>query len=114
GVEDFISFESRPSVSAISYRIVLVQGVNGLRLVENTFEMLDSGGAPRLRVAPPFVVGADGVRTPASLSVAECAVDTNPAGPWGRPLVPPGSPTCLLQVSWSDEGIAYPALLDPQ
>ena len=53
-------------------------------LVENTLEMLDAGGAPRLRVAPPFLVGADGARTDAMLAIAGCAVDKSAAAPWGR------------------------------
>jgi hypothetical protein len=50
--------------------------VKGLRLVANTLEMLDGGGAPRLRVAPPYLVGADGIQTDATLAVEGCAVDT--------------------------------------
>jgi hypothetical protein len=37
---------------------VEVSRVAGLRLVSNVLEFLDEGGAPRLRIAPPFVVDA--------------------------------------------------------
>ena len=79
-----------------------------------TLELLDAGGAPRLRVAPPFIVGADGARTDATLAVEGCAVDTNPAAPWGRPVTAPGAASCTLRVSWPDEAVAYPAVLDPR
>ena len=76
--------------------------------------MLDDDGAPRLRATPPFIVGADGVRTDATLAVEGCAVDTNPAGPWGRDVTPPGAETCTLRVRWPDEQVQYPAVLDPK
>src|SRR5262245_10816975 len=113
GVEDFLSFEDRPATAAIAYRVALRHGVAGLRLVANTLEMLDEHGAPRLRVSPPYLVGADGTRTDAALSVAGCDVDEDPAAPWDRRVVPPGAKSCLVRGSWNDEGVAYPALLDP-
>jgi hypothetical protein len=79
GVEDFISFETRPSVSEIEYDLALGLGVSGLRLVAGTLEILDASGAPRLRVSTPYIVGADGVRTDALLAVEGCAVDKDPA-----------------------------------
>ena len=90
GAEDFVSFETRPAVPEVTYDLTLAKEVSGLRLVEGTLEMLDDDGAPRLRAAPPFIVGADGVRTDATLAVEGCAVDTDPAAPWGRELTPPG------------------------
>jgi RHS repeat-associated protein len=114
GAEDFISFETRPAVPEVAYDLTLAKQVSGLRLIEGTLEMLDDDGAPRLRATPPFIVGADGVRTDATLAVEGCAVDTNPAGPWGRDLTPPGADTCILRVRWPDEQVQYPAVLDPQ
>ncbi len=70
---------------------MLRDGVAGLRLVAGVLEMLDAGGAPRLRVEPPYIVGADGARTDASLAVEGCAVDSNPAAPWGRRVTAPGA-----------------------
>jgi RHS repeat-associated protein len=114
GTEDLLAFEARPGAAHVEYEIALEDGVSGLRLVSNTLEMVDSAGAPRLRVEAPFLVGADGTHTDALLAVAGCAVDTNPAGPWGRPVTAPGAARCTLQVSWPDENVQYPAILDPR
>jgi hypothetical protein len=114
GMEDYLSFDERPRTPSVSYRLILQQGVAGLRLVSGTLEMLDKGGAPRLRVSLPYVVGADGARTDAALSVEGCTVDTNPAAPWGRKVTPPGATACTVRVSWTDHSVAYPALLDPR
>ena len=76
--------------------------------------MLDAAGTPRLRVAPPYIVGADGARTDATLAVEGCAVDSDPAAPWGRPVITPGAASCTVKVSWPDDGVAYPAVLDPK
>ena len=67
-----------------------------------------------MRVAPPYLVGADGAHTEATLAVGGCAVDTNPAGPWGRPVTAPGAPSCTVRVRWNDRDVAYPAVLDPK
>jgi hypothetical protein len=114
GSEDFVSFEERPAQAAVTYKVVFRKGVSGLRLVANTLEMLDVKGAPRLRVAPPFIIGADGACTDANLGVEGCSVETNPAPPWGRPVTPPGAETCTVRVAWNDEAVLYPALLDPK
>jgi RHS repeat-associated protein len=114
GAEDFVSFEERPKVPAVAYQVVVGKGVSGLRLVAGALEMLDAAGAPRLRVAPPYVVGADGVRTDARLAVEGCAVDNNPAAPWGRAVKPPGAATCTVRVTWDGEAVVYPAVLDPR
>jgi RHS repeat-associated protein len=114
GTEDLLAFEGRPAAAQVEYEIELEDGVSGLRLVSNTLEMVDSAGAPRLRVETPFLVGTDGTRTDALLAVAGCAVDTNPAGPWGRPVTAPGAGRCTLQVSWPSEKVHYPAILDPR
>jgi len=114
GAEDFVSFETRPAVPEVTYDLTLDKEVSGLRLVEGTLEMLDVDGAPRLRAAPPFIVGADGVRTDATLVVEGCAVDTDPAAPWGRDVTPPGGESCTLRVRWPDEQVQYPAVLDPR
>jgi hypothetical protein len=114
GAEDFISFETRPAVPEVDYSLALSQEVGGLRLVEGTLELLDDEGAPRLRAEIPFIVGADGVRTEATLALEGCAVDTSPAAPWGRDLTPPGAESCTLHVRWPDEQVKYPAILDPR
>jgi RHS repeat-associated protein len=113
GAEDFLSFEERPATAAVSYELILSRGVRGLRLIGGMLEMLDAKGAPRLRVTPPYVIGSDHVRTDAALAVEGCAVDRNPAPPWDRPVTDPGAATCTVRVAWKDEGVVYPALLDP-
>ena len=76
GAEDFVSFEARPSAPDVDYQIALGDGVSGLRLVADTLEMVDAKGTPRWRAEPPYVVGADGARTEATLAVEGCAVDS--------------------------------------
>lgn len=114
GTEDFLTFDTRPQSAHISYQLTLGAGVAGLRLVERTLEMLDGGGAPRLRVAPPFLVGADGERTEATLALEGCASDTNPAAPWGRRVTPPGSRICTVRIAWPNDSVQFPAVLDPR
>ena len=114
GTEDYPSFDVAPSAPEVDYDVTLGNGVSGLRLVAGTLEMLDAGGAPRLRVAPPYVVGANGARTDATLAVAGCAVDTNPAAPWGRPVTSPGAASCRVRVTWPAAAVVYPAVLDPR
>jgi len=110
GVEDFLHFPERPSSEAIAYDLGLDAGVGGLRLVANTLEVLDLAGVPRLRVNPPFAIGADGVVVAATLSVAGCAVDTSPAIP-SAVRVAPGASSCAVHLAW--RGVTYPALVDP-
>jgi hypothetical protein len=110
GTEDFVVFEKRPAVEELVY-IVDVSRVAGLRLVSNTLEFLDEGGVPRLRVAPPYVVGATGSRHEAHMTVTGCAYDTNPRAPWDRGVTRAGAATCELRVTW--HGVEYPALADP-
>lgn len=112
GVEDFLVFTRAPATAHVRYQLD-VGGAAGLRLVANSLELLDAGGAPRLRVAPPWLVDATGARHEASLSLPDCAVDVSPAAPWGRPVSDPGNELCELTVSWSSQGVTYPILLDP-
>jgi hypothetical protein len=110
GVEDFVAFDARPADESIAYAVD-VSRVAGLRLVGGQLELLDPGGAPRLRVAPPYVVDVHGERRDAVIEVAGCAVDRDPRPPWGRAVVPPGAPSCEVRVRWS--GASYPLLVDP-
>jgi hypothetical protein len=111
GAEDFLVFEQAPAATNVSYKVALGETVAGLRLVGDTLELLDPIGAPRLRVSPPYLVGTDGTRTRAHLTVEGCAVDTNPAAPWKRALTKPGSRSCTVRISWGT--VTYPAMLDP-
>jgi MYXO-CTERM domain-containing protein len=112
GTEDFITFARAPEASSLRYRVDVRQ-VAGLRLVEDTLEMLDGGGAPRLRVAPPFVIDAAGRRVRATLAIEGCAVDHSPRAPWGQPVTRPGADACTVVVSWAERDVRYPALVDP-
>lgn len=114
GAEDFLSFESKPVEPRVAFKLSLGDGVSGLRLVAGTLELLDAQGAPRLRVAPPELIDAAGVRTEAPLAVEGCAVDTSPVAPWGRSVTEPGARTCVLRVRWDDARVSYPAILDPR
>ena len=113
GTEDYLSFERAPSVPEVRYGMSLGAGVAGLRLVDDTLEVLDGSGAPRLRMAPPYLVGADGRVTQAHVSVEGCAVDTRSSAPWERPVMAPGSRQCRVRVGWNAGAVAYPAVLDP-
>lgn len=111
GVEDFLALPSPPPGEEVVYSLD-VRRAPGLRAVGFGLEVLDAGGAPRLRMEPPYVVGARGERVAARFDVRGCAVDTSPAPPWGRPVVRPGADVCTMHVRW--EGVSYPALLDPK
>lgn len=112
GVEDYVTIERAPARAELAYRVTLGEGVAGLRLVENTLELVDESNAPRLRMNPPWLAGAGGLRHDARIEVDGCAVDADPAAPWDRPVTPPGARTCRVTVRWS-AGVEYPALLDP-
>jgi hypothetical protein len=114
GSEDFVSMPSRPAKAEVDYSVVLDPTVAGLRLVGGTLEFLDASGAPRLHVAPPYVVGADGATTDGTLAVTGCSVDTDPSPPWGRPVTAPGAATCTVRVTWPGASVTYPAILDPR
>jgi hypothetical protein len=113
GVEDLLMLREPPARRSASY-VVDVGNVAGLRWVSRSLEFLDAGGVPRLRVAPPAIVDAHGAVIEATLGLSGCAYDANPAPPWGRPTIPPGTRTCELSVTWDEPaGFAYPAVLDP-
>lgn len=110
GTEDYVVFEQRPSKEELTYDVD-VSGVAGLRLVSNTLEFLDDGGAPRLRVAPPYVVDTKGCRYGATLLVEGCTYDTSPSPPWGRAVTAPRASRCTVRVAWTHAN--YPAMVDP-
>jgi hypothetical protein len=112
GTEDHVRLAKAPSEPALRYDLELGDAVAGLRLVGDVLELLDAGGAPRLRVRAPFVEDAAGARHAARLDVEGCAVDASPAAPWGRAPVDPGARTCALRVGWA-AGLAAPLVVDP-
>ena len=114
GVEDFLFFQRRPPREAVEYVIHLESdSPQGVRVVGGVVELVDSAGAPRFRMGWPFVVGGDGRVAFTEVAVDGCAVDDDPAPPWGRPVADPGASRCVVRVSWDGMGVAYPALLDP-
>jgi hypothetical protein len=110
GVEDFVSFSTKPAREEVRYSVDVAR-VAGLRLIENSLELLDAQGSPRLRVAAPYLLEQGGALKPAQLTVDDCAYDSNPSAPWGRAVTPPGAAHCTVRVTWRD--VSYPALLDP-
>jgi hypothetical protein len=113
GDEDFMLLETAPSDSTVRYAISLGQGVAGLRLVANTLEILDAGGAPRLRMAAPYLVSADGRTVPAEVALSGCVADRSMLSPWDRSPTSPGSDSCTVSLHWAADAVAYPAILDP-
>lgn len=116
GTEDLVHFERAPAKEELVYRVDIGRAA-GLRLVASTLELLDAAGTPLLRVAPPFVIDAQGRRKEASLAVEGCAVDTRAEAPFGRPVTRPvtgpGAAFCTVRVGWSEAHVTYPALVDP-
>jgi MYXO-CTERM domain-containing protein len=111
-VEDFVVLSEKPAEPLVDYTIKTSE-VAGLRLFDNTLEFLDKGGDPQIRVKPPRVVDVDGVMHEAKLALLDCKADTNGAEPWGRPVTAPGAEQCTLRVSWNDDNVVYPAIVDP-
>jgi hypothetical protein len=74
GTEDYVVFAGRPDREELLYEVDVSQ-VAGLRLIGQVLELLDEGGVPKLRVAPPYLVDATGTRFAGELSVLGCNVD---------------------------------------
>lgn len=110
--EDTIHFAARPAAPVVRYALDL-EGVAGLRLVDDVLELLDEGGAPQLRMGRAHVEGASGERVRARTTIEDCAYSGDPRAPWGEPVVPPGRARCTVAVRWEDETLTYPATLDP-
>jgi MYXO-CTERM domain-containing protein len=112
GTEDTLRLDA-PSRNQLAYEVTLSPDVAGLRLVSNSLEFLDAEGAPRLRVKAPYGVDANGRRFAVTLSVEDCAVDTDPRAPWGRPVIAAGARTCVVHTRWNSDGLAFPIGVDP-
>ena len=113
GTEDYLTFEQEPEVAEVTYRVGLGPTVAGLRLVENVLEFLDEGGAPRLRMASPYLADAEGVRHEARITVEGCAYDEDARAPWRRPVVATGAARCGILVGWDSRDLPSPVMLDP-
>ena len=112
GAEDFVRLPS-PSRSSMSYELTLDAQVAGLRLVENSLELLDHDGMPRLRIERPYLVDSSNKRLPIALSLEGCAVSMSPLSPFHRPVLPAGSRSCVVRVSWNKNAATYPVVVDP-
>src|SRR5204863_2201895 len=114
GTEDFLVFPSKPAREEVVYRVD-VSAAAGLRLVGDVLEMLDEGGAPRLRMSAPYLVDRHGTRHDATVRLDDCAADRKSEGPWQRPVTRPGRPECTVRIAWGAErpSVEYPAVLDP-
>jgi MYXO-CTERM domain-containing protein len=114
GTEDFVHFPTRPATEELRYRID-VGSAAGLRMVpgSRTLELLDATGTPRLRMAPPYGLAADGTRFSVDARVERCAFDEGPAPPWGRAPIPPRETSCDVVLSWVQARTSYPAMIDP-
>ncbi|MBW2529309.1 MAG: hypothetical protein JRI23_34350 [Deltaproteobacteria bacterium] len=122
GVEDYVVFWQRPVQPSVSYDLDL-RGAAGIRLVADVLELVDGRGTPVLRMAAPYVLAEDPScagpsepcvrRIPVEVALSSCAYDSDPRGPWRRPVVPAGADSCALELRWDDDGVVYPAILDP-
>jgi hypothetical protein len=113
GTEDYVELATAPADGSVSYDLRLGADVAGLRLVGRSLELLDASGTPRLHVAPPYLIDAEGERFSADLAIEGCSVDRDPRAPWGRAPVAPGADRCRLSVRFPANELRYPALLDP-
>lgn len=112
GYDERIAFEREPDGGELRYRIELGEALGGLRRVAGQLELVDAAGAPRLRLAPPVWVSRGGARTPLAIEVEGCALDADPAPPWGRAPLAPGASACELRLSWEELDVTFPALLE--
>ncbi len=112
GTEDLVHYERAPAQEELRYRVD-VRDVAGLRLFAGTLEFLDVAGVPLLRVAPPYVLDADGGPHEATLTLEGCAADSSALAPFGRPVTSPGAAFCTVHVDWRAAQVTYPALVDP-
>lgn len=113
GAEDWLLFAAPPSAPRVEYDVALTSGVASIRLVGRSVELLDAGGVPRLRMAPPVLVDDDCVTTPVEVAVTGCQVDTSPSDPRRRPHPAPGASSCRIALTWPSQKVKYPIALDP-
>jgi hypothetical protein len=113
GAEDWLLLTKAPASGKVEYELGLTKGVKAVRVVANTVEMLDDDGAPRLRMAPPQIVGDDCQRVQATVTVTGCVVDTDPSFPEGKPHPKPNASSCNVALTWNPSSVKYPAAVDP-
>jgi hypothetical protein len=101
GVEDYIVFDRAPAEEVVRYDVD-VSSVPGLRLLGNVLEFVH-GDWPVLRVAPPQIVGADGARHAAGITIEGCNYDESGFVDGRVRTVPPGAERCTVVISWAPE-----------
>jgi hypothetical protein len=112
-VEDYRVIEAQRPGPLARYQLDLGPGAH-VRSLDDVVEIVDRTGAPRLRMARPYVLDARGERLAAHTEISGCEVDRDPRAPWGRAPREPGSSTCQLTVELSpDAAPVFPILLDP-
>lgn len=113
GTEDYVYFpNAAPEKAELRYRLKLGENVAGLRLIQQSIEMVDAKGAPRLRMNTPYAVDGDGRRLAMQVAMTDCAYDSSMQVPWGRTPVNPGARECTVQLSWPSDAKA-PLVVDP-
>lgn len=113
GTEDYVYFpQAVPTNPELRYRLKLSDGVAGLRLIQQSIEMLDAKGAPRLRMAKPYAIDGIGRQLAMNVAIEGCAYDSSTHLPWGRTPVNPGARECTIRLSWAADAKA-PLLVDP-
>ncbi len=113
GTEDFIHVTALDAPPELQYDVELDEDVAGLRLYDGTLELLDEAGTPRLRMRAPHLTDADHRRHALTVDVEDCAYDTDPRPPWGRPVTAPGARHCTVVVAWDARAVRRPVLVDP-
>jgi hypothetical protein len=99
GVEDFAVIGRRPPAERLRYKILLPPGAT-LELQGFEGFIYDNIGRPRVHVATPWIVDANGTKTFVALRVRGCD-SLNRSD-------------CELSVDWSGLTVAYPIVVDPQ
>jgi hypothetical protein len=105
GTEDHVFV---PSARTLVYDV----DVHGafVRSLDGVVEVLDAGGAPRVRMRAPTLIDAQGEQHAASVEVSGCPVDRSAAAPWGRHFR--AAERCTISIAW-DPMLPHPVLVDP-
>ena len=114
GTEDFVSFETRPPVAEIattsrSARTSRASGSSRARWRCSTPGARPGCAWRRLTSSGRTARGP----TPSSRWTAARSTRTRPRPGAGR-VTPPGAAPCTVRVTWDDDAVVYPAVLDPR
>lgn len=112
GVEDFVLLADR-AASHLDYAVRLDDWVKALRLVSESLELIDERGAPRVRMAAPYLIDGSHQRRDVHVTVQGCSFDTDVRPPFGRALISPAHRDCVVRLSWDPAGVTSPIVVDP-